>query len=244
MLEQSIQADPVRTLTIIVPILNELNGIENLVSHLAQVGAEQVIIVDGGSADGSLTWLKKHWEDRDDGRIAMQAPAGRALQMNAGVWLASSDIILFLHSDSRLPRGAKLEVLAARERQNIWGRFDIEFSGHTGSRWSMRVIALLINIRSRLTSIATGDQAIFVDRGIFKKVGGYPKIQLMEDVALSKTLKRQGVPHCSALKVRTSARRWEQGGVIKTVLLMWYFRLAYFLGASPKRLADQYRQTR
>ena len=233
-----------RTLAIIVPVLNELEGLPSLVQHLDQVGAEQIIIVDGGSVDGGLAWLRNSWEDRDSGRIAMQSAPGRARQMNAGVWLASCDILLFLHSDSRLPLNAKRQILAARERQSIWGRFDIEFQTKPNLRPVMWVIALFINIRSRLSSIATGDQAIFVDYEVFRAVGGYPQIPLMEDVALSKTLKRYGVPHCSSLRVSTSARRWEQGGVVKTVLLMWYFRLAYFCGISPQRLAKQYRHIR
>ena len=244
MIDRQAQADIPRTLTIIVPVLNELEGLPALVQHLDQVGAEQIIIVDGGSGDGSFAWLRNSWEDRDAGRIAMQSTAGRARQMNAGVWLASCDLLLFLHSDSRLPQNAKQQILAARERQSVWGRFDIEFETTANFRSVMWVIALFINIRSRLSSIATGDQAIFVDYEVFRAVGGYPEIPLMEDVALSKTLKRVGVPHCSTLRVSTSARRWEQGGAIKTVLLMWYFRLAYFCGVSPQRLADQYRDIR
>lgn len=244
MIDNPIQVEIPRTLAIIVPVLNELEGLLSLVQHLNQVGAEQIIIVDGGSVDGSFVWLQNNWQDRDSGRIVIQSSAGRARQMNAGVWLASCDMLLFLHSDSRLPKAAKQQILTARERQSVWGRFDIEFETKINLRSAMSVIALFINIRSRLSSIATGDQAIFVDYEVFRAVGGYPEIPLMEDVALSKTLKRVGVPHCSTLRVSTSARRWEQGGVVKTVLLMWYFRLAYFFGASPQRLANQYRNIR
>ena len=244
MIDRQTQAETPRTLTIIVPVLNEFEGLVSLVQHLDQVGAEQIIIVDGGSTDGSFSWLRNNWEDRDSGRIALQTAAGRARQMNAGVWLASSHILLFLHSDCRLPKNAKPEILAARERQSVWGRFDIEFQTKSSLRPVMQLIALFMNIRSRLSSIATGDQALFVDYEVFRAMGGYTEIPLMEDVALSKTLKRFGVPHCSYFKVSTSARRWEQGGVVKTVLLMWYFRLAYFCGVSPQRLADQYRDIR
>ena len=216
----------------------------NLVSHVSRLGAEQVIVVDGGSSDGSVEWLRQHWENRERGQIVIQSAAGRARQMNAGALIAGTDLLLFLHADSRLPDKAKLEILNARENQNLWGRFDIAFDAPLRIRYAMQVIALFINIRSRLTSIATGDQGIFVDSSLFRTIGGYAQIPLMEDVALSKNLKRHSVPHCSKLRISTSARRWEQGGVLRTVLLMWYFRLAYFLGVAPKRLAKQYRQAR
>lgn len=237
-----------RTAAVIVPVLNELSELPALCTHLSRLGFEQAIIVDGGSTDGSFTWLQQHWQNFEAGRLVAQSAAGRALQMNVGAAHAVTDVLVFLHADSRLPANARSEVLAAREKQSLWGRFDIAFantdSSSTSSQRAMRVIATFMNIRSRLTSIATGDQAIFVDHVLFRSVGGFPHIPLMEDVAMSKTLKRHCVPHCSDLKVSTSARRWERGGLVRTVLQMWYFRLAYFLGASPQRLAARYRQIR
>lgn len=237
-----------RTVGVIVPVFNERAEIENLTRHLASLGVEQTIIVDGGSTDQTREWLLGNWQEIDQGKLLLQSAPGRALQMNVGAANASSDILLFLHADSRLPSTAKQEVLRARERQNLWGRFDIVFNNSVDSsqkgRLAMRVIALFINIRSRLTGIATGDQAIFVDHQLFSIIGGYPQLPLMEDIALSRTLKRHCVPHCSSLKVSTSARRWEQNGVIRTVLQMWYFRLAYFFGIAPQRLAKKYRQIR
>ncbi|MEM7358103.1 MAG: TIGR04283 family arsenosugar biosynthesis glycosyltransferase [Pseudomonadota bacterium] len=237
-----------RTAAVIVPVLNEREGLPALCQHLASLGFEQAIIVDGGSIDGSFAWLQEYWQDFGAGRLAAQSAPGRARQMNVGAAHAVTDQLVFLHADSRLPLAARQEVLAARERQNLWGRFDIAFShtatGTQAQQRAMRVIAMFMNIRSRLSSIATGDQAIFVDHELFRNVGGYPSIPLMEDVAISKILKRHSVPHCSRLRVSTSPRRWEQAGVIRTVLQMWYYRLAFFLGMSPQRLAAKYRQVR
>ncbi len=227
-----------------MPVLNEHKELPKLISHLNGLGAEQVVVVDGGSVDGGLQWLQQFWENHELGRVVLKSPAGRAVQMNVGAQIAQCDMLLFLHADSRLPEGAKQEVLDARENQYLWGRFDVAFQSTDKIRVAMQVIALFINIRSKLTSIATGDQAIFVDHNTFGKVGGYQKIPLMEDVAISKALKKHSVPHCSKLTVVTSARRWQYGGVIRTVLLMWYLRFAYFCGMKPKRLVQIYRQAR
>lgn len=233
-----------RMLSVIVPILNESDHLELLVEQLASIAADQTIIVDGGSKDGSATWLMQNWHSPELGRYFIQTSAGRAKQMNAGAARANGDMLLFLHADSVLPVGAKREVLRARELQSLWGRFDVAFRSEKRIRLAMRVIALFMNIRSRLSSIATGDQAIFVDRVLFNTVGGYQDLPLMEDVALSKTLKRQCVPYCSSLRTTTSARRWENSGVLRTVVMMWYLRLAYFLGVSPKKLVKRYYNNR
>lgn len=237
-----------RSAAVIVPLLNERPNLESLCKHLSSLGFEQTILVDGGSSDGGFEWLQQYWQNFELGRLAVQTRPGRALQMNAGAAHAVTDLLLFLHADSKLPSQAKAEVLHARESQGLWGRFDISFihanASSAGNRRLMRLIALMMNIRSRLSSIATGDQAIFVDHVLFRSIGGYPQIPLMEDVALSKILKRHCVPYCSRLTVATSARRWERGGIVRTVLQMWYFRLAFFLGASPHRLAAKYQQVR
>lgn len=233
-----------RTLSIIVPVLNERENVQQLLEHLASSGAEQLVIVDGGSVDGTFDWLNDHWSSADEGQILIQSMPGRARQMNAGARAANGDLLMFLHADSRLPKGAKREVINARENQHLWGRFDIAFASTSEINWQMKIIALFMNIRSRLSSIATGDQAIFVDAILFRSIGSYPDIPLMEDIAITTSLKRHSVPHCSPLKVMTSARRWEKSGVVKTVLLMWYLRLAYFCRADPRRLAKLYRELR
>ena len=250
----------VRTISIVVPVLNELDKLPALLTQLISSNAEQIIIVDGGSTDGSYQWLRKHWLNFEHTRVLLQSAAGRARQMNLGASSATEDILLFLHADSALPQGARSQILHARDRQHLWGRFDVSFDNSRDNskgnpekiddessamfKQAMRVIALFMNIRSRLSSIATGDQAIFVDRQLFVNLGGFANIPLMEDIALSKQLKQHSVPYCSPLKVITSPRRWQQGGVVRTVLLMWYLRLAYFCGVAPKKLAEQYRQAR
>lgn len=241
-----------RSLCVVVPTLNERKNLSFLVRHIERISAQQLVIVDGGSTDGSLEWLTKHWHDPEQQRFLIETSAGRAKQMNAGARVANTDMIVFLHADTRLPEQAALEIINARDRNYFWGRFDVQFEpasiGSAGKgalfNWMMSVVAVFINIRSRLSSIATGDQAIFVDRNVFNVIGGFPSQPLMEDIAISKLLKRQSVPFCSYLKVHTSARRWQQYGVVKTVILMWLLRLAYFFGASPNKLTKIYRQSR
>jgi rSAM/selenodomain-associated transferase 2 len=221
-------------LSIIVPVLDEAGIIADALRALAplrQRGAE-VIVADGGSRDGTVD-LARPAADQ-----VIVAPRGRAAQMNAGAALARGDVLVFLHADSRLPDGADDLVRAGLERcGRAWGRFDIAIAGQ---RRLLAVVAGAINLRSRLGGIATGDQAIFVRRDVFAAVGGFPDIALMEDVALTRTLKRVSRPLCIAAKVTTSGRRWEQHGVLRTILLMWRLRLAYFLGAEPAALARRY----
>jgi rSAM/selenodomain-associated transferase 2 len=220
-------------LSIIIPTLDEADLIAGHLSALAplrQRGAE-VIVADGESADGTM------------GRAApladrvIAAPRGRAAQMNAGARLASGDALLFLHADTRLPADADRLIAAALAGGALWGRFDVAIEG---SHPLLPLIAALMNARSRLTGIATGDQAIFVTQAAFEAAGGYPDIPLMEDIALSKTLRRAGRPACLSARVTTSGRRWEARGVFRTVLAMWRLRLAYFLGADPRALALAY----
>ena len=221
-------------LSIILPALDEADIIADALAALAplrQRGAE-VIVVDGGSRDGTVD-LARPAADR-----VIASPRGRAAQMNAGAALARGAVLLFLHADTRLPGNADALVLAGLERSGrAWGRFDIAIAGRSPL---LAIVAAAINFRSRLTRIATGDQAIFVSRDVFAAVGGFPDIALMEDVALSRALKRISRPVCVAAKVTTSGRRWEQHGVLRTVVLMWRLRLAYFLGAEPATLARRY----
>jgi rSAM/selenodomain-associated transferase 2 len=166
------------------------------------------------------------------------AQRGRAAQMNAVAALARGDILLFLHADTRLPPSADQLVRDGFERmRRRWGRFDVTIAGR--SKW-LPLVALMMNLRSRATGIATGDQAIFVRRDLFHDVGGFPDIALMEDVALSIRLKRVGRPLCIPARVITSGRRWDKQGVVRTVVLMWRLRLAYYFGTDPAALARRY----
>ena len=222
-------------LSIVVPTLNEAAGVVAALEALQPLRAagHEVVVVDGGSNDGTPD-LAAPLADR-----LANAPRGRANQMNAGARLAGGDVLLFLHADTRLPARADhlvLDGLAGSGR--AWGRFDVRIEGRHPL---LRLVAGLMNGRSRWTGIATGDQAIFVRRDAFAAVGGVPSLALMEDVALSAALKRVSPPLCLNERVTTSGRRWESRGVIRTVLLMWWLRLRYFLGTSPERLAEIYR---
>ncbi len=221
-------------LSIIVPVLNEALAIGaalDALRPLRERGAE-VIVVDGGSADATVG-LASPLADR-----VIAAPRGRAAQMNAGARASSGAILLFLHADTAMPEGAMPAILSglARERRD-WGRFDVAISG---SSPLLALVARLMNLRSRLTGIATGDQAIFVRRAAFEAAGAFPEIALMEDVALSTALKRRSRPLCLRERVVTSGRRWERHGALRTIFLMWRLRLAYALGADPRTLARRY----
>jgi len=221
------------TLSIIVPVLDEATGIEATLTALAPYRARgcELIVVDGGSRDGTSD-LASPLADR-----VLAAPRSRATQMNAGASVARGDILLFLHADTKLPANADSLIhdgLAQSGR--VWGRFDVRFDRDG----IMPLIAAMMNLRSRLTGIATGDQAVFVTRAAFDAVGGFPAQPLMEDIALSARIRRLSRPAYIGACVTTSARRWRQRGIVRTVLLMWRLRLAYFLGADPARLARQY----
>jgi rSAM/selenodomain-associated transferase 2 len=221
-------------LSVIVPALDEGDRIAATLDALANLRAlgVEVIVVDGGSRDATVQRARLR-ADR-----VIPAPRGRASQMNAGAEKATGDVLLFLHADTRLPSDTDHVVLNALARSgSAWGRFDVKIEGRHPL---LAVVGALMNLRSRLTGIATGDQAIFVKRDTFQAVGGFPAIELMEDIALCKRLKRVGRPLCLRQRVVTSGRRWEEHGVIRTMVLMWRLRLAYFFGADPAELARQY----
>ncbi len=220
-------------LSVVIPCLNEAAGIVDTLEALRPLRAagHEVIVVDAG--DDGAAGLAAPLADR-----VLRAPRGRAVQMNRGAEVSTGEVLLFLHADTRLPAGAAEAVVAGMTRTGCaWGRFDVRLSGRHPM---LRVIERAMGWRSRLTGIATGDQAIFVRRETFHALGGYPEIALMEDIALSRALKRRGSQLCLRERVTTSSRRWEDHGVGRTVLLMWWLRLRYFLGADPADLARRY----
>ncbi|MDH5545553.1 MAG: TIGR04283 family arsenosugar biosynthesis glycosyltransferase [Gammaproteobacteria bacterium] len=220
--------------SIVIPTYNEAANIEATLRGLQQWRQQghEIIVVDGGSDDGTVALASPHAD------MAFVGPKGRARQMNTGASKASGDIILFLHADTQLPNHAVNIVCNGLEQTGRnWGRFDVRLSG---SHWLLRIVEMLMNIRSRFSGIATGDQAIFVRRSLFQQLKGYAEIPLMEDIELSRRLKRISRPYCISQALTTSSRRWERRGIARTILLMWRLRLAYFLGVSPERLARQY----
>jgi rSAM/selenodomain-associated transferase 2 len=213
-------------LSVVVPVLNEAAGIRAALEALAPLRSHghEIIVVDGGSSDRTLELAQGRCD------LMLRAPRGRAAQMNAGARVATGDVLVFLHADTRLPPRADQLISNA----SMWGRFDVEIEGRHPL---LKVVACAMNLRSRLTGIATGDQAMFVRRDTFP---GFPEIALMEDIALSRILKRMGRPACLRERAVTSGRRWESRGVLRTIFLMWRLRLLYFLGVSPERLARRY----
>jgi len=223
---------PQAQLSIVMPALNESTGIVAALVALAPLrenGAE-VIVVDGGSSDGTDAAARPLADH------VLEAPCGRARQMNAGAAEAHGRTLLFLHADTRLPPHTLALVERALAGRN-WGRFDVVIEGR--SAW-LPVIAKLMNLRSRLTGIATGDQAIFVTRTAFEAAGGFPDQPLMEDIELSKRLKRLGPPACLRARVATSGRRWDTHGAWRTILLMWRLRFDYWRGVPPTHLLTRY----
>jgi rSAM/selenodomain-associated transferase 2 len=222
------------SLAIIIPVLNEAATIVSTLQALAPLrtrGAE-VIVVDGGSRDGTAARATPLAD------FVITSARGRATQMNAGAAIARGDVLLFLHADTRLPPDADRLVLDGLAHSGrAWGRFDIAIKG---SHPLLRIVAFMMNARSRLTGTMTGDQAMFVTREAFDTIGGFPEIALMEDIALSSRLKRVSPPLCLRARVTTSGRRWEKRGVMRTIVLMWRLRAAYFLGAKPEELARRY----
>jgi rSAM/selenodomain-associated transferase 2 len=222
-------------ISVIIPVLNEARTIVRTLEVLQPLrrAGHEVIVVDGESEDSTVA-LAQRFSDR-----VISAPRGRSRQMNAGARTATGDILFFLHADTLLPKSADQLILEGMRRQGkTWGHFDVQLGG---KHPLFRIIEFLMNWRSRLTKIATGDQGIFVRRELFETVGGFPEIDLMEDITLSKFLKRHGSPLCLWQRVLTSSRRWEQNGILRTVLLMWRLRSAYAFGIDPQRLAQIYK---
>jgi len=214
-------------------MLNEAANIEAALKVLAPYRKRgvEIIAIDGGSGDGTAE-LARPLADR-----VLAAPRGRAAQMNAGAAIATGDVLLFLHADTRLPDDADRLILNRLANSSCaWGRFDLSFDGGG----MLHIVAAMMNLRSRATGIATGDQAMFMTAAAYASVGGFPPIALMEDVAMSARLKRRSRPLCLPARVTTSGLRWQRNGLLRTIWLMWRLRLAYFFGADPARLAHQY----
>jgi len=222
-------------LSIIVPALNEAGCIRELLRQLEALRAQghEVIVVDGGSCDATVA-LAQPLVDQ-----LLPAPAGRALQMNIGAQAARGRVLWFVHADTRVPEKAAPVIIESVAHAAGWGRFDVRLSG---DRLLLRLVERMMNWRSRFTGIATGDQGIFVTRELFERVGGFTAMPLMEDIDLSRRLKREQRPLCLRDTLTSSSRRWEQKGIVRTIALMWVLRLAYFLGVPPARLAMHYDQ--
>ncbi|MEJ2686454.1 MAG: TIGR04283 family arsenosugar biosynthesis glycosyltransferase [Gammaproteobacteria bacterium] len=221
-------------LSVIIPALNEADGIDATLASLQPLRARghQILVVDGGSTDGTPDRAARR-ADR-----VLRGPRGRARQMAAGVAASHGTVLWFVHADTVMPPDADLTLLAALTRGGSrWGRFDVTLAGRHPL---LPVIAAAMNLRSRLTGIATGDQGLFVTRTLYDAAGGFPDQPLMEDIALSRRLKAHGPPACLRARLLTSARRWERDGVARTIALMWRLRLAYALGADPALLAQRY----
>lgn len=237
MSEQPSQGDdepePLR-LSVIVPVWQEAATITATLQRLAPIreAGHQVIVVDGGSDDRTLK-LAEPLCDR-----ALSSGRGRARQMNAGAAVATGDVLLFLHADTRLPGSALMALERFHASRNAWGRFNVRLSG---KRPLFRVVEWFMNQRSWLTGIATGDQALFVRRPVFEALRGFKEIPLMEDVELSSRLRLVSRPFCVTDPVVTDSRRWEQGGAWRTIFLMWRLRWRYWRGESPESLANAYR---
>jgi rSAM/selenodomain-associated transferase 2 len=223
-------------ISVILPALNEEMTIGASLQALLELAPDEIIVVDGGSTDRTQ-------------QICTRLPVkvipsnrGRARQMNLGASQASGDVLLFLHADTKLPASALSDITAALRDPNCpGGRFDVEIDG---SHWMLKLVAVLINQRSRLTRVATGDQAIFVRRSVFQSIGGFQDVPLMEDIAFCRALKHIGPIACLRSRVITSGRRWESDGVWRTIFTMWMLKLCYWAGVSPQRLKKYYADTR
>lgn len=223
-------------ISVIVPVLNEEKGIAATLDALLTIKPDEVIVADGGSSDRTLEIAKRFPVK------LIVSERGRARQMNRGAKEASGDVLLFLHADTRLPLSALADIgTALADARYIGGRFDVELEG---SHWILPLVGRMISYRSRLSKVSTGDQALFVRRDIFQRMGGFREIPLMEDIAFCQVLKRMGAVACLRSRVVTSARRWEVDGVWRTILRMWTLKLLYFAGVSPAQLKQFYADTR
>ncbi|TKB32789.1 MAG: glycosyltransferase [Nitrospira sp.] len=234
------------TISVIIPTLNEERTIMATLAQTAALGFDELIVADGGSSDETPALVESYRHSTQSSALSpirlLPAPRGRARQMNEGAKASRGEILLFLHADTQLPGDAKTVIETAMARQDmVGGRFDVKFD--RPSRWGS-IISSMMNWRSRISGIATGDQALFVRRPIFEQMGGFADVPLMEDIDFSRRLKRRGATAALTTTVTTSFRRWEQQGPLPTILLMWALRFLYWIGVSPHRLAHLYATVR
>jgi rSAM/selenodomain-associated transferase 2 len=223
-------------ISIIVPVLNEEQSIAATLAALQALAPYEIIVIDGGSRDRTCEIASQF------GVTVMSSERGRARQMNRGARQASGDVLLFLHADTHLPNSAFADIAAALANpRSVGGRFDVELDG---AHWMLPMVARMISYRSRVTKVGTGDQALFVRREVFTRMGGFPDIPLMEDIAFCRALKQRGEITCLRSRVITSARRWEADGVWRTIFRMWTLKLLYLAGVAPARLKQFYADTR
>ena len=223
-------------ISVILPVLNEENAVAPTLQAVSALRPHEIIVVDGGSIDRSRE-ISAHF-----GARVVVTGCGRGRQMNRGALEATGDVLLFLHADTRLPASALRDIAAAlSESRYVGGRFDVELDS---DRWLLKVVGFMISLRSRLSRVGTGDQALFVRREVFAELDGFPDIPLMEDIAFCRMLKRAGKVACLRSKVVTSARRWETYGVWRTIFRMWTLKLLYLAGVPPARLKRFYADTR
>ena len=221
-------------ISVIIPALDEALALPQtlqVLNSLPCVTPIEILVADGGSRDDTVALAQQL------GAQVVSGAQGRARQMNLGAAASSGDVLLFLHADTLLPADGLQQIEAAVASGAIWGRFDVRIAGRP---WMLRIVGLMMNLRSRLSGIATGDQAQFMTRAAFDAVNGYPDQALMEDIEMSRHLKRRGAPAGLRGPVITSGRRWETRGVWRTIVLMWRLRWAYWRGTSPEQLAQRY----
>lgn len=223
--------------SIVIPVLNEAVQIAARLQDLRkQLGTDwQIIVVDGGSTDDTVEQARVGCDQ------LVQSARGRSTQMNAGAAVAAGELLMFLHADTRLPVDVAEQMQAFLQSGRQWGRFDVRLDG---DHPLFCVIAFMMNLRSRFTGIATGDQVFFMRREFFRQLNGFAPIPLMEDVEFSRRARRVSWPWCSRARVTTSARKWQQNGILRTIVLMWWIRLAYFIGVSPSVLHRWYYSSR
>lgn len=234
------------TISVIIPTLNEERTIMATLAHTAALGFDELIVVDGGSTDETLTLVESYRLITQSSALSpvqwLTAPCGRARQMNKGAKASGGEVLLFLHADTQLPDDANAMIQTTlTDQRMVGGRFDVRFD--RPSIWGT-IISRMMNRRSRLSGIATGDQALFVRRPIFEQLGGFTDMPVMEDIDFSRRLKRKGATAALTATVTTSFRRWEQQGPLRTILLMWALRFLYWIGVRPHRLAHLYATVR
>jgi rSAM/selenodomain-associated transferase 2 len=233
-------------ISVIIPTLNEELTIMATLAHTAALGFDELIVVDGGSLDQTPVLVesyRRRTQSQAQSPVRLvTAPRGRARQMNEGAKASGGEILLFLHADTQLPDDAKTMIdTTLADQRMVGGRFDVRFD--RPSTWGS-IISRMMNWRSRLSGIATGDQALFVRRPIFEQMGGFADMPLMEDIDFSRRLKQKGATAALTATVTTSFRRWERHGPLRTLLLMWVLRFLYWIGVRPSHLVDWYKAVR